>query len=142
VSRRKARNLKKLCRALVAALVIAVALAGYNISFPPGSSAASNWTFAADHPTILLHMVVATGILALAVAALVVAIRGRNGMWVALTTAGLGFVLLAYGAGGDYVSSLHKSALSYMDIGWTGAVVMYGLGWYLGRKKERAGEFA
>ena len=30
-----------------------------------------------------------------------------------------------------------ESALSYMSAGWLGAIVTYGVGWYLGRKKAR-----
>ena len=56
--------------------------------------------------------------------------------------AGLGFVVLAFVAGDDYVTSLQKSALDYMSIGWAGAVIAYGIGWYLGRRKERRAETA
>ena len=70
--------MKRLSRVLVIALVIVVALAGYNITFPAGKSARSNWTFVLTHPTLLLHVVVATGILVMAVIALIRSVRDRD----------------------------------------------------------------
>ncbi len=55
----------------------------------------------------------------------------------ALSVAGLAFVLAAFASGEDYVMSLDKSALNYMSIGWAGAVIAYGTGWYLGHRRER-----
>lgn len=54
-----------------------------------------------------------------------------------MSATGLAFVLAAFAAGEDYVMSLHDSALNYMSIGWAGAVIAYGTGWYLGRRRER-----
>jgi hypothetical protein len=129
--------MKRLSRMLVLALVAVVALAGYNITFPAGKSASSNWTFALTHPTVLLHIAVATAILVMAVIALIRSIRGRDRPWAALSVAGLIFVLAAFACGEDYVTSLHKSALNGMSIGWAGAVIAYGTGWYLGHRRER-----
>jgi hypothetical protein len=129
--------LKKLSRALVVALIAAVALAAFNVTIPAGRSAGSNWSFALTHPAILLHVIVATVILVVAAIALVMSLRGRDGPWIAVSAAGLGFVLLAFAAGLEYVMSLPKGALDYMSLGWAGAVLMYGTGWYLGRKRER-----
>jgi hypothetical protein len=129
--------LKKLSRALVVGLVVVVVLASFNITIPAGKSAASNWKFALTHPAILLHVIMATVVLIAAVAALVASIRGGDRSWIALSAAGLAFVLMAFIAGGQYVMSLQKSALDYMTVGWAGAVIMYGTGWCLGRRKER-----
>jgi len=129
--------LKKMSRALVVGLVVVVALAAFNITIPAGKSAASNWKFVLTHPIILLHVITATAVLITAVVALAASIRGRDRSWMALSAAGLAFVLIAFVAGDQYVMSLHKSALNYMSFGWAGAVIMYGTGWYLGRKKER-----
>lgn len=129
--------MRKLSRALVVTLVVTVALAGFNVTIPAGKSAASNWRFALSHATILLHVIAATAVLVVAVVALVASLRSRDRSWIALSAAGLGFVLLAYAAGDDYVMSLQKSALTYMSAGWAGAVIVYGTGWYLGRKRER-----
>jgi hypothetical protein len=128
--------LKKLSRALVAGLVVIVALAAFNVTIPAGKSAASNWKFALTHPTILLHVIMATVVLIAAVVALAAAIRGHDRSWIALSAAGLAFVLIAFAAGGQYVTSLDKNALNYMSVGWAGAVIIYGTGWYLGRKKS------
>jgi hypothetical protein len=129
--------LKKLSRALVVGLVVVVALASFNITIPAGKSAASNWKFALTHPAILLHVIMATVVLIAAVAALVASVGGGDRSWIALSAAGLAFVLMAFIAGGQYVMSLQKSALDYMSVGWAGAVIMYGTGWCRGRKKER-----
>jgi hypothetical protein len=129
--------LKKLSRALVVGLAVVVALASFNITIPAGKSAASNWKFALTHPAILLHVIMATVVLIAAVAALVASVGGGDRSWIALSAAGLAFVLMAFIAGGQYVMSLQKSALDYMTVGWAGAVIMYGTGWCPGRKKER-----
>ncbi len=129
--------MKKLSRALVGALVVVVALAGFNVRIPAGRPAASNWKFALTHPSILGHVMVATGILVAAVIALIMSLRSRDRPWIAVSAAGLVFIALAFAAGEDYVMSLQNGALDYMSIGWAGAVVTYGTGWYLGRKRER-----
>lgn len=67
--------MKRLSRVLVIALVVVVALVGYNITFPAGKSATSNWTFVLAHPTLLLHVIVATRILVMAVIALIRSVR-------------------------------------------------------------------
>ncbi len=129
--------MKRLSRGLIAGLVVVVALAAFNVTIPAGKSASSNWKFVATHPTILLHVISATAVLVVAVVALVISLRGRDRSWMALSAAGLGCVLVAFVAGEEYVMSLQKSALTYMSAGWTGAVIVYGTGWYLGRRKER-----
>lgn len=89
------------------------------------------------HPTILLHIVVAAGVLIAAAAAAITSVGRADRWWIAVSGTGLAFVLLAFGSGVEYVDSSQKNALSYMSIGWTGAVIVYGAGWYLGRRKER-----
>jgi hypothetical protein len=128
--------LKKLSRASVVGLVVAVALASFNITIPAGKPAASNWKFVLTHPAILLHVIMAAAVLIAAVVALAASIRGRDRSWIALSAAGLAFVLMAFIAGDQYVMSLQKSALNYMSVGWAGAV-MYGTG-LVPRPQERA----
>jgi hypothetical protein len=132
-----ASSLKRLSRAQVVGLVVVVVVASFNITIPARKSAASNWRFVLTHPTILLHVVAATAVLVVAVVALIASLRSRDRSWVTLSAAGLAFVLMAFVAGDEYVMSLQKIALNYMSVGWAGAVVIYGIGWYLGRKKER-----
>ena len=129
--------MKNRSRALVAALVVAVVLAAFNVTIPAGRSAASNWRFVLTHPTILLHVIAAAAVLVVAVVALAASLRDGDWTWIGLSAAGLGFVLLAFAAGVGYVMSLHNSALNLMSAGWAGAVIVYGTGWYLARKKER-----
>jgi hypothetical protein len=125
---------KKMSRALVIALVIAVALVSYDIKIPEGRSSASNWKFVATHPAILLHVIVAAAILVTAVIMLVMSIRSRNRSWIILSATGLAFVLLAFASGDDYVATLRRSADDYMGVGWFGAIITYATGWYLARK--------
>lgn len=102
---------KNLCRWLVIALAVVVVLAGFNVAVPAGKSAASNWRFAAGHPTILLLVIAASVVLVLAVIAVIRTM--------------------------DYVGTLRISALSCTSIGWVGSVVAYGAGWQLDRRRQR-----
>jgi hypothetical protein len=129
--------LKKLSRALVCGLVVVVGLAAFNVAIPAGRSAASNWKFVTNHPIILLHVITAAAVLVVAVVALVASLRSRDRPWAALSAAGLACVLVSCVSGDEYVMSLQKSALNYMSLGWAGAVIIYGTGWYLGRRRER-----
>lgn len=132
-----AATFKKMSRALVIALVMAVALVSYDIKIPEGGSLASNWKFVATHPTILLHVIVAAAILVTAIIVLIISIRSRNRSWIILSAIGLAFVLLAFASGDDYVSTLRRSADDYMGVGWFGAIITYATGWYLARKIAR-----
>jgi hypothetical protein len=78
----------------------------------------------------------------MAVIALIRSVRSRDRAWMAVSAAGLAFVLAAFVSGDDYVTALRKSALNYMSIGWAGAVIAYGTGWYLGHRWERREEAA
>jgi hypothetical protein len=133
-------GLKKLSRALVIGLAVVVALVSYNVTIPAGKPSGSNWRFAATHPTILLHIIAASGVLVVGVIMLIKTLRSRQPSWILLSVAGMAFVILAYAAGEDYVTTLRKSALTLMSLGWLGAIVSYGVGWYRGRKQERATE--
>ena len=108
--------MKKRSRSLVIALVVVVALAAYNITFPAGKSTTSNWTFVLTHPTLLLHVIVATGILVMAVIALIRSVRGRDRPWMALSVAGLVFVLAAFVSGEDYEGYAKLSLKKYRPI--------------------------
>jgi uncharacterized membrane protein len=135
-------GLKKLSRALVIGLAVVVALVSYDISIPAGKSSGSNWKFVIIHPTILLHVIAASGVLVTGVIMLVKSVRSRQQGWIVISAAGVAFVLLAYAAGEDYVMTLRNGALSLMSAGWFGAIVSYGAGWYFGRRQERAGLLA
>jgi hypothetical protein len=130
----KTARFKSLSRLLVIGLAVVVALVSYDITIPAGKSSASNWKFVAVHPTILLHVIVAVAVLAASAVMVIMALRNRNRSWIVLSVVGLAFVVLAFASGEDYVATLRKGALSAMSLGWVGAIVTYGLGWYLGRK--------
>jgi hypothetical protein len=121
---------KKMSRALVIALVVAVALVSYDLGIPEGKSSASNWKFVVTHPTIFLHVIVAVGIVVTAIIMLIMSVRSRNRSWIIMSAAGLGFVLLAFASGDDYVATLRRSADDYMGVGWFGAIITYATDWY------------
>jgi len=135
-TRPDAARLKRLSRALVIALAVVVALAAFNVSMPAGKSPSGHWHFAFTHPTILLHIIATAIVLAAAGNVLLRAIQAGDRFWIVLSAIVLAFVLLAFIAGVDYVGTLRKEALNYMSIGWAGAVVCYGTGWYLGCRRE------
>ncbi len=130
-------DFKKLSRGLVLGLVVVVGLVSYNLDFPAGNTSASNWKFAFTHPTIALHIIMASVVLVAAAIMLIKSIRAGSAMWIALSISGMAFLILAYVYGEDYVVTLGKGALNFMSIGWVGAIVVYGMGWYLGRKDLR-----
>jgi hypothetical protein len=133
-------GLKKLSRDLAIGLAVVVVLVSYNITIPAGKSSGNNWSFAVTHPTILLHIIAAPAVLVVGVIMLLKSLRSRQPSWILLSVAGMAFVILAYAAGEDYVTTLRKSALTLMSVGWLGAIASYGVGWYRGRKQERANE--
>jgi uncharacterized membrane protein len=93
-------------------LAVDVALAAFNVSVPAGKSAGANWSFALTHPTILLHIVVAAGVLIAAAAAAITSVGRADRWWIAVSGTGLAFVLLAFGSGVEYVDSSQKNARS------------------------------
>jgi membrane protein DedA with SNARE-associated domain len=128
---------KAMTRALVIGLAVVVALVSYDITIPAGESAGRNWKFVLTHPTILLHVIAATIVVIGAIALVIRSVRSHNSPWTMVSALGLAFVLLAFAMGEDYVQTLHNSSLSGMSIGWVGAIVTYGAGWYWSHRSER-----
>ncbi len=128
---------KAMTRGLVIGLAIVVALVSYDITIPTGESAGSNWKFVLTHPTILLHIVAATIVVIGAIALVIRSARSHNSPWIVLSALGLAFVLLAFAMGENYVGTLHNSSLSAMSIGWAGAIITFGAGWYWSHRAER-----
>jgi hypothetical protein len=125
-------------RLLVLGLVVVVALAAVNVSFPKGRSASENLNFALGHATVLLHIVTASIVMLFALGLVVRCVPGRNRLWVALSSIGLAFVVLAWSMGVYYVATLSSGSLTGMSLGWLGAVVTYGVGWRLSSRELRA----
>lgn len=129
-------SFKNAARRLVIELTVAALLVGIIHShFPEGKPYAQSWGFVLAHPLLLLHVVVSTIILAEGSILLVRSLRRRNRSWVILASTGLAFVLLAFVSGERYVATQRPASITFMDLGWLGASVTYGLGWYLGRKE-------
>jgi len=88
-------------------------------------------------PLALLHVIVGTLILVEAIVYLIRALPVPQRSWVALAAIGLAFVLLAYAAGEIYVATQQTTVLTYKTLGWFGALVTYGIGWFWGRNRVR-----
>jgi uncharacterized membrane protein YozB (DUF420 family) len=128
---------KAMTRGLVIGLAVVVALVAYNITIPAGASAGRNWKFVLTHPTILLHVIAAVIVVIAAIALVIRSARSHNRAWTGLSALGLAFLVLAFAMGENYVQTLHNSSLNGMSIGWFGAIVTYGAGWYWSHKAER-----
>jgi membrane protein DedA with SNARE-associated domain len=128
---------KAMTRGLVIGLAVVVAFVAYSITIPAGESAGKNWKFVFTHPTILLHVTAAVIVVVAAIALVIRSARSRNRAWTGLSALGVAFVVLAFAMGENYVHTLHNSSLNGMSIGWFGAIVTYGAGWYWSHKAER-----
>ncbi|MGO8875438.1 MAG: hypothetical protein ACLQNG_06705 [Acidimicrobiales bacterium] len=117
---------RAMSRLLVFGLVVVVALAAANVSIPKGRSSSKNWHFALAHPTVLLHIVIASIVVIFALGLVVRCATSRNRRWIALSAIGLAFLLLEWAMGGDYVATLSRGSLTGMSLGWLGAVVTTG----------------
>jgi len=129
------RSFKAMSRGLVIGLVIVIALAADDVTIPKNRSTGKNWNFAITHPTILLHIVFGTLVVLTAIVLLIRSIHSGDRSSIVASLIGLGFVLLAWAMGEQYVATLKNSALSDMGIGWFGAIATYGAGWYLNRTR-------
>lgn len=132
-----ATDLRAMARLLVLGLVVVVALAAADVHVPKGRSASKNWGFALDHPTIVLHIIVASIVVVLAVWLLVRTVVAHRPLWVGLSGLGLAFVVLAWVMGAEYVASLSSGTLTGMSLGWLGAILTYGAGWRVARAEIR-----
>ncbi len=126
-------SFKAMSRGILIGLVIVVALVGYNIDIPKGRSFSRNWNFAFTHPTILLHVVIATAVVLAALILFVRSIRSHHLTWILESGVGLAFVLIAFASGEIYVATLSNGSLSAMGLSCFGAMVTFGAGWYLNR---------
>mgnify|MGYP006384237361 FL=1 len=135
-------------RRLVIELVLMVLAFGLSTDFPRGVSAGRAWRGVVHDPAVLMHALLGALILvescvfrarsALSSAAAAAVVAGRCGLLV-LAGSGLAFVLLAFGSGLAYTSAGQRDdQLNLMSVGWTGAIVSYGTGWWLGRRGLRA----
>jgi nucleoside recognition membrane protein YjiH len=133
-------DFKKSARGLFIGILVASVLAGFNISFTSGKSYGDNWKFALTHPTILLHIVVATIILVGSAVLLVRSILSKKTSWIVWSLLGLVLLILAYIYGEIYVKTLSKSAIDAMGNAGAGALMIYGLMWFLNRSKKNKTE--
>jgi prolipoprotein diacylglyceryltransferase len=128
---------KKTARGLFAGIVVVILLAALNINFTDKDKTyADNWKFALSHPTILLHILVATVVLIGSLILLVRSIQSRKKPWIIWSAIGSISLFIAYGYGEVYVKTLANYALSDMGSAGGAALLVYGIMWYLYRKKK------
>ena len=128
-------SFRNVSRRLVIELAAVVALVSYHVGFPRGESSGAAWGFVFANPRIWLHVLIGSLILVEAVVFLIRSIRSHHRVWMIWTAIGLAFALLAYAGGVSYVAAQAENALTFMSLGWFGAIVTYGIGWYWGRKQ-------
>jgi len=128
-------NFKNISRRLVIELVLVVAVVSYKVNFPKGTSLAQSWGFVLTHPLVLLHVIVGTIILVEAILLLIRSVLSHHRSWIVLASAGLVLVILAFASGESFLAAQRNIAISIMGDSWFGAIVIYGLCWFLNRKK-------
>jgi cytochrome bd-type quinol oxidase subunit 2 len=129
------RGLRNASRRLVIELAVVVLLVGFPVHFPRGTSSGDAWSFLVRHPTVLLHVVVGTLILVEGVRFLLLSLRAPARRSLLVAAVGLLLTVFAFGSGISYVSAgQHDSSLTAMSTGWLGAILTYGVGWWLARR--------
>lgn len=129
--------MKSQSRRIVLELIVVVALASFSTHFSTGESSTKAWSFVTHHPLILLHVVFGTIVVVEATVLLVRACLKRWRQWIVVAALGLACVLIAWVSGENYVATQHRASLDNMSLAWFGAIVLYGVGWYWGHKKEK-----
>jgi hypothetical protein len=137
-----AAGFRAMARLLVVGLVVVVALAAADVHVPKGQSASKNWRFTLDHPTILLHVIVASIVVVLALWLLVRSLVSRNRVRIGLSALGLAFLVLAWVMGAQYVATLSSGSLNGMSLGWLGATATYAASWRVARRDIRVQQAA
>jgi cytochrome bd-type quinol oxidase subunit 2 len=132
------RAVRNACRRLVLELVVVVLLAGIPVDFPRHVATGHAWDFLVRHPSLLAHVVIGTVVLAEACVLMVRMVGDSRRRLQVLAGLGLLFSVVAVAGGVVYVSARQgDAALSWMTIGWLGAVVTFAVGWWLGRRALR-----
>lgn len=130
------KSFKKMARGMFLGVLLISLLAGFNLSITKGESYGANWKFVFTHPSILLHVAIATVILGGSIALLVRSIVSKRFAWIAWSLLGLVFIVTAYICGQIYVKTLSNSTLDGMGNAGGGALVAYGLAWFFNRSKK------
>ena len=132
------RAVRNACRRLVLELFLVVLLAGVPVDFPRHVTTGHAWGFLVRHPSLLAHVVIGTLVLAEA-CVLMVRMAGASGRrWPVLAGLGLLCSAVAVVGGVVYVSARQgDAALTWMTVGWLGALGTFAVGWWLGRRAIR-----
>jgi hypothetical protein len=125
---------KRASRRLVLELVV-VALATYHARLPKDQPYSDAWQYVGKHPLLVVHVVVGAIVLVEAAVLALHGIRTRQPFWVILTVLGLAFVLVAFISGDRFLASQGETPLDLMGVAWFGALVVFAVGWYVGRKR-------
>jgi hypothetical protein len=114
------------------ALLVVVFLLGMTVNLYiafPANLKIDAMQFAAHTPSIQWHMIVASLILLVGLAALALSLLERHIGAIGATLAGLALAVVAYGGGMMFLTNgYHESASMMMAVGFIGAFVSYALG--------------
>jgi hypothetical protein len=108
------------------------------VQFPDTLTSGNAWSWSfSQSPIILAHIIFGTLLFVAALAALGLSFPVRNKA--GIITAGLGFVLVlvAYMSGSIFLTNVENDAYSFtMALGFMGAFISYGVGYYLTRPAD------
>ena len=128
------KQFASIARELTLGMAIVVAFVSFGPDLPDELSTGEAWRYVAKHPTLLLHVLVASALVIRALMLTVMSIRSANKKWITYSTLGMAGVLIAYGAGEMFVAKQDEDFLAYMSFGWALAAVVYAVAWLRERK--------
>ena len=104
------------------------------VQFPDTTNERILWEFAKGQWSIVLHMIIALGLLISGIVFLIRTIRRKNKYWIISASIGLASLLVATFAGMEFISTQNDAASYTMATAFLIALVSYGWGIYKGRK--------
>jgi len=104
------------------------------VQFPDTNKERILWQFANGQWSIVLHMLIALGLVLSGIVFLIRTIRKRNKYWIISASVGLVSLLIATFAGVEFVSMQNDAASYTMSTAFIIALVSYGWGIYKGKK--------
>jgi deazaflavin-dependent oxidoreductase (nitroreductase family) len=130
--------LKTTSRRIVLEL-LAVAVVTYDGRLPEKRSYAEGWEYVLTHPFLLLHVLLAILVTVESVVLVARCLRAahRNVVWSGLAILGTLSLLAAF-VYGDRFAADTDNTLGGMTASWAVATLSYAVGWYLGRRHQRA----
>ena len=114
-----------------------VALVTVAADLPEGRSYADGWHHVLTDPPLVLHVLIATVAFVEAAVLAARSLRVKSALWSTFALVGLIAVLVAF-VFGDRLIAEAEYALNGMTYSWLTAWIVYAVGWYVGRRQQRA----